>query len=170
MMKRLMALLVAMIFAVASLAAPAAAQVSDEEAAKAKAEIIAVVTAMEKAWNSGDFKGYMAGFENPGVRFVSGGRIKGGWQDALDNYVNNYGASPHGRGELHFYDITVEVYSPDAALLISRYHLERAERPQEGVNTRLFRKIDGRWVINMNHVSSFEAHAGEPGTEGVPAR
>lgn len=171
MMKRLWALPAIMIAIMVSMAAPpAAAQVSPEVEAKAKAEIIAVVTAMEKAWNSGDFKGYMDGFENPGVRFVSGGRIKGGWQDALDNYVKNYGGSPDGRGQLHFYDITVEVYSPDAALLISRYHLERKNNPQEGVNTRLFRKIDGRWVINMNHVSSFKAHTGEPGTEGVPDR
>ncbi|MCJ9428860.1 YybH family protein [Kordiimonas marina] len=170
MMKRLMTMPLIVIAMSASLASPAAAQVSPEVAAKAKADIIAVITAMEKAWNSGDFKGYMAGFENPGVRFVSGGRIKGGWQDALDHYVKDYGGSPDGRGQLHFYDMTVEVYAPDAALLISHYHLERKDHPQEGINTRLFRKIDGRWVISMNHVSSFEAHAGAPGTEGVPVR
>jgi hypothetical protein len=26
----------------------------------------------------------------------------------------------------------------------------------EGINTRLFRKIDGRWVIALNHVSAYE--------------
>lgn len=170
MMKRLSGLATAAVIILAVSWTTQAAQVSPEVEDKAKADIIAVIAKMEKAWNSGDFKGYMNGFENPGVRFVSKGRIKGGWQDALDNYVNDYGNAPDGRGELHFYDMTVEVFAPDAALLISRYHLERADHPQEGVNTRLFRKIDGRWVISMNHVSSFEAHAGEPGTEDAPER
>jgi len=171
MMKRLMAMpLTVVALIIVSLSSPVAAQVSPEVAAKAKASIIAVITGMEEAWNNGDFKGYMDGFENPGVRFVSGGRIKGGWQDTLDHYVKQYGGSADGRGHLHFYDMTVEVYAPDAALLISHYHLERKDHPQEGINTRLFRKIDGRWVISMNHVSAFEAHAGAPGTEGVPAR
>ena len=44
--------------------------------------------------------------------------------------------------------------APDAAQLISRYRLEGGERPQDGINTRLMRKVDGRWVIALNHVSS----------------
>ena len=47
--------------------------------------------------------------------------------------------------------------APDAAQLISRYRLEGGERPQDGINTRLMRKVDGRWVIALNHVSSREA-------------
>jgi len=46
--------------------------------------------------------------------------------------------------------------SPDAAQLISRYQLERPLNPQDGINTRLMRKVDGRWVIALNHVSSKE--------------
>ncbi|WP_336965752.1 nuclear transport factor 2 family protein [Sphingobium aquiterrae] len=152
----------------ASKASASKASVSQAEADKARADILAVVAAMEQAWNRGDFRGYMAGFENPGVRFVSNGRVSSGWQESLDNYIRGYGGPPERRGQLHFYDMKIEVYSPDAALLIGHFHNERPEHPLEGINTRLFRKVDGRWVINMNHVSSFEAHAGEPGTEGVP--
>ena len=124
-----------------------------------KAAILNVIATMEQAWNRGDFAGYMAGFWNPGVVFVSGGKIQTGWQGTLDHYVRDYGGSPEKRGNLHFYDMTVDMLPPDAALLISHYHLERPEHPQEGINTRLFRKIGGRWVIAMNHVSSYEAHA-----------
>lgn len=127
--------------------------------AEDKAAILNVIATMEQAWNRGDFAGYMAGFWNPGVVFVSGGKIQAGWQGTLDHYVRDYGGSPEKRGNLHFYDMTVDMLAPDAALLISHYHLERPEHPQEGINTRLFRKIDGRWVIAMNHVSSYEAHA-----------
>ena len=147
--------LIASLFALLLLtAAPARAAEADDKAA-----ILNVITTMEQAWNRGDFAGYMAGFWNPGVVFVSGGKIQAGWQGTLDHYVRDYGGSPEKRGNLHFYDMTVDLLAPDAALLISHYHLDRPEHPQEGINTRLFRKIGGRWVIAMNHVSSYEAHA-----------
>ena len=40
--------------------------------------------------------------------------------------------------------------------LISRYTLDRPQTPQDGINTRLMRKVAGRWVIALNHVSSKE--------------
>jgi len=116
-----------------------------------------VITEMEAAWNRGDFRGYMAGFKNPDVVFVSRGRFQRGWQGTLDHYVRDYGGNPARRGRLHFWDVRVEILSPDAAQLISRYRLEGGERPQDGINTRLMRKVNGRWVIALNHVSSAEA-------------
>lgn len=124
-----------------------------------RAAILHVVADMEQAWNRGDFAGYMAGFANPGVVFVSGGKMQADWQGTLDHYVRDYGGAPERRGTLHFYDMKVDVLAPDAAMLVGHYHLERPDHPQEGINTRLFRKINGRWVIAMNHVSSYEAHA-----------
>ena len=122
-------------------------------------EIRALVANMETAWNRGDFRGYMDAFENPGVVFVSGGRIQDGWQGTLDHYVRNYGGSAERRGALHFYDIGIEQLAPDAAMLVSHYRLERPQHPQEGINTRLMRKIGGRWVIALNHVSSYDPSA-----------
>lgn len=124
-----------------------------------KAAILKVVADMEAAWNRGDFAGYMAGFQNPGVIFVSGGKIQDGWQGTLDHYVRDYGGAPERRGAVHFYDIDIELLAPDAALLISHYRLTRPERAQEGINTRLFRKVADRWVIAMNHVSSYDPAA-----------
>ena len=111
---------------------------------------------METAWNRGDFRGYMAGFKNPDVVFVSRGRFQRDWQGTLDHYIRDYGGSPERRGRLRFSDIRVEMLAPDAAQLISRYRLDRPESPQDGINTRLMRKVDGRWVIALNHVSSLE--------------
>lgn len=143
--------------ALAGAAAPAAAEMSADDT-----EIRALIARMEAAWNRGDFEGYMAGFANPGVVFVSGGRIQDGWQGTLDHYVRDYGGAPERRGTLHFYDISIELLAPDAAMLVSHYHLQRPEHPQEGVNTRLMRKIDGRWVIALNHVSSYDPTAAPP--------
>ena len=121
-----------------------------------KAAILQVITAMQAAWNRGDFRGYMQGFKNPDVIFVSGGRFQDGWQGTLDHYVRDYGTSPETRGTLRFYDIRIEILGPDAAQLISHYQLVKQQHPQYGINTRLMRKVNGQWVIALNHVSSSE--------------
>src|SRR5262245_10628941 len=115
-----------------------------------------VIGRMEDAWNRGDFRGYMQGFANPDVVFVSRGEFQKDWQGTLDHYIRDYGGSEERRGKLHFSDIKIEMLAPDAAQLISHYRLERPEKPQDGINTRLMRKRGGMWVIALNHVSSHE--------------
>lgn len=121
-----------------------------------RASILSVVQHMEDAWNRGDFRGYMAGFKNPDVIFVSGGKFQEGWQGTLDHYIRDYGGSTERRGKLHFYNMKVDLLAPDAAMLVGQYRLERGTRVTEGVNTRLFRKIGGQWLITMNHVSAYD--------------
>jgi len=137
--------------AAALLAMPAYASPKTERAA-----ILSVVARMEAAWNRGDFRGYMAGFKNPDVVFVSGGKFQDGWKGTLDHYVRDYGGSAERRGRLHFYNMKVDVLGPDAAMLVGQYRLERGDRVTEGVNTRLFRKVRGHWLITMNHVSAYD--------------
>lgn len=115
-----------------------------------------VIATMQAAWNRGDFHGYMAGFANPDVVFVSRGRIQKDWQATLDHYIADYGGAPGSQGELAFTNIRVEMLAPDAAQLISDYKLVRAAGNQTGVNTRLMRKRDNKWVIALNHVSQIE--------------
>lgn len=126
------------------------------DAATEEAAIRQVIADMEVAWNRGDFRGYMAGFKNPDVVFVSRGQFQRDWQGTLDHYVRDYGGDPARRGRLHFSDIRIEMLGPDAAQLVSRYRLEGGGQPQNGINTRLMRKVDGRWVIALNHVSARE--------------
>jgi ketosteroid isomerase-like protein len=121
-----------------------------------RAAILSTIHRMEEAWNRGDFRGYMAGFKNPHVVFVSGGKFQEGWQGTLDHYIRDYGGSPERRGRLHFYNMKVDLLAPDAAMLIGQYRLERGARVTEGVNTRLFRKVHGRWLITVNHVSAYD--------------
>ena len=137
------------------IAMPAPAATPDRE----RAAILHVIERMEDAWNHGDFRGYMAGFDNPGVQFISGGKFQDGWQGTLDHYVRDYGGSAERRGKLHFYNMKVDILAPDAAMLVGQYRLERGPRVTEGVNTRLFRKIRGRWLITVNHVSAYDLPA-----------
>jgi uncharacterized protein (TIGR02246 family) len=146
----------AWIFALIAWGAVTAVAAPPVDSGAEKAAILKVITSMQAAWNRGDFRGYMQGFKNPDVIFVSGGRFQDGWQGTLDHYIRDYGASADARGTLRFYDIRIEMLAPDAAQLISRYELLRPQHPQYGINTRLMRKVDGRWVIALNHVSSSE--------------
>ena len=145
-MKLLLAFLLLLLFAQPALAAP-----KDD-----KAGILDTIAHMEAAWNRGEFRGYMVGFKNPDVIFISGGKFQDGWQGTLDHYVRDYGGSPERRGQLHFYDMTVDILAPDAAILIGKYRLVRGARITEGVNTRLFRKFGDKWLITMNHVSAYD--------------
>ena len=138
------------------IATTACAPSSEFEPAAEERAIRQVIANMEAAWNRGDFRGYMAGFKNPDVIFVSRGQFQRDWQGTLDHYARDYGGAPERRGRLHFWDVRIEFLAPDAAQLISRYRLDRPEDPQDGINTRLMRKVDGRWVIALNHVSSRE--------------
>jgi ketosteroid isomerase-like protein len=144
----------AILIALALVASPAVASPRSDRAA-----ILGTVAKMETAWNRGDFRGYMAGFQNPGVTFVSGGKFQDGWQGTLDHYIRDYGGSAERRGRLHFYNMKVDLLAPDAAMLVGQYRLERGSRVTEGVNTRLFRKVRGRWLISVNHVSAYDVPA-----------
>ena len=153
------------LWSAATAASPACtAPVQTTTEAAEKAAILQVITDMQAAWNRGDFRGYMQGFKNPDVIFVSGGRFQAGWQGTLDHYIRDYGTSADTRGTLRFYDIQIELLAPDAAQLISRYQLLKPQHPQYGINTRLMRKVNGQWVIALNHVSSSES----PPTDASP--
>ena len=144
----------AAVMALALIAAPVTASPRSERAA-----VLNVIAQMETAWNRGDFRGYMAGFKNPDVVFVSGGKFQAGWQGTLDHYVRDYGGSAERRGRLHFYNMKVDLLGPDSAMLIGQYRLIRGPRVTEGVNTRLLRKVRGHWLITMNHVSAYDVSA-----------
>ncbi|HET8534759.1 MAG TPA: nuclear transport factor 2 family protein [Sphingomicrobium sp.] len=138
------------------LAALAVSSPAGATPAQDRAAILQTIDRMEAAWNRGDFKGYMAGFKKPDVIFVSGGKFQKDWQGTLDHYVRDYGGSAERRGKLHFYNMKIDILAPDAAMLIGQYRLIRGKRVTEGVNTRLFRKFGGKWLITMNHVSAYD--------------
>lgn len=143
---------IAVAFAALALASPAVAATPEAE----RTAILQTIAQMQAAWNRGDFRGYMAGFKKPDAIFVSGGKFLNGWQGRLDQYIADYGGSPERRGKLHFYNMHVDLLAPDAAMLVGQYRLTRGSRVTEGVNTRLFKKSDGKWLITMNHVSAYD--------------
>lgn len=121
---------------------------------KAADAIKAVINAQAAAWNRGDLEGYMDGYDrSPNTEFVGGDTITRGWQTVLDRYRKNY-SSREKMGALTFSDLRITILSKDAALVLGRWHLKRANDDPHGTFSLLFRKTKAGWRIVHDHSSS----------------
>ena len=127
------------------------AQTTDE---KTKTAIRAVIDAQAAAWNRGDVEGYMDGYDrSPKTEFVGGDSITRGWQQVLDRYKQRYDTREK-MGVLTFSDLEINLVSKDAALVLGRWRLKRANDEPHGTFTLLFRKTKAGWRIVHDHSSS----------------
>ena len=156
-MKRYLLNLVAsiLVFASLALASPlGTAQDKSKYDIKAANAIKAVLDAQAAAWNRGDLEGYMDGYDrSSNTEFVGGDSITRGWQTVLDRYRRNYN-SREKMGVLTFSELEISILSKDAALVLGRWHLQRASDEPHGTFTLLFRKTKAGWRIVHDHSSS----------------
>ena len=116
--------------------------------------IRAVLDAQAAAWNRGDIGTYMDGYDrSPDTVFVSGDRLTRGWQTVLERYQKAYDTREK-MGTLTFSDLEITILSKDAALVLGRWHLQRAKDEPHGRFTLLFRKTKAGWKIVHDHTSS----------------
>lgn len=121
---------------------------------KSEAAIRAVLEAQAAAWNRGDIEGYMNGYDrSPNTEFVGGDSITRGWQEVFDRYRKKYD-SREKMGTLTFSDLEINILSKDAALVLGRWRLKRANDEPHGTFTLLFRKKKSGWKIVHDHSSS----------------
>jgi len=126
---------------------------SANQQSQIKSEILKVMNAQADAWNRGDIDGFMKGYWNSeNLRFVSGDAVTRGWQPTLDRYKRNY-SSREKMGTLTFTDLTVEVLSKDAAVVLGSWALARASDNPKGKFTLIFRKTRDGWLIVHDHTS-----------------
>jgi len=122
--------------------------------AKTEAAIRAVLDTQAASWNRGDIEGYMDGYDrSPNTEFVGGDNITRGWQQVLDQYKKRYN-SREKMGTLTFSDLEITVLSKDAALVLGRWRLKRANDEPHGTFSLLFRKTKAGWRIVHDHSSS----------------
>src|SRR5436190_19711862 len=121
---------------------------------KIQTAIRSVLEAQAAAWNRGDIEGYMDGYDrSPNTEFVGGDTINRGWQSVLDRYKRRYDTREK-MGMLTFSDLEITVLSKDAALVLGRWRLKRAQDEPHGTFTLLFRKTTSGWKIVHDHSSS----------------
>ena len=121
--------------------------------ADAVADVKQVLTEQQAAWNRGDVKAFMAGYDNsPETTFV-GKKTTHGWQQVMDNYLQNY-SSREKMGKLEFSDLDVRVLDEATAVVTGRFHLARtadAGGDMGGVYSLVFRKSASGWKIVLDH-------------------
>jgi ketosteroid isomerase-like protein len=120
----------------------------------AEAAIRAVLAAQAAAWNRGDVAAYMAAgyWDSNSLMFLSATGPTVGYAATLARYRLRYPTAER-MGKLHFELIRVDLLSPTSAFVAGRWTLQRAQDAPAGVFTLLWRRINGRWVIVVDHSS-----------------
>ncbi|MBI5849538.1 MAG: DUF4440 domain-containing protein [Planctomycetes bacterium] len=113
-----------------------------------QAELQAVLDTQREAWNRGDLEGFMATYEHGDeLGFVGASGLTRGWEQTLANYRRGY-PDAASRGRLDFELLSVRPLGADHAIVVGRYHLERAE-PADGFFTLLVaRTADGLRILH----------------------
>ena len=123
---------------------------------QSKADVSEVTEAMKKqetAWNKADIEGFMAYYwKSDSLKFIGSKGITYGWQKTLDNYKKSY-PTPDAMGVLTFENNTIEQLSPTKIFVIGKWNLKRKEGDVGGHYTLLWKKINGKWVIIVDHTS-----------------
>lgn len=123
--------------------------------ADTSADVKAVLNAQVVAWNAGDIKGFMAGYDNsPETTFV-GLKVEHGWQAVFDNYEKNYG-SKDKMGTLSFDELQVRMLDEHVAVVTGRYHLIRTSAgggDATGIYSLVFYKTAAGWKIVLDHTN-----------------
>ena len=122
--------------------------------AKTITAVRAVLDAQRDAWNRGDLVGYMDGYaRSANTVFVSGDNVTRGWQTVLDRYRKNYN-SREKMGTLTFSDLEITLLGIDTALVLGRWHLQRANDEPHGRTTLVLRRTRQGWKIVHDHSSA----------------
>ena len=111
------------------------------------------MAAQVKAWNNGDINGFMQTYwESDSLWFIGSTAPTHGWQTTLENYKKNY-PDTATMGKLAFNLINLKKLSPDYYFVIGKWHLRKSVGDVGGYFTLLFKKINSKWVIVVDHTS-----------------
>ena len=153
-MRKLSFLIAISLMLLVAFTAPPGSFAQSKPKASSEMAIRAVLDAQVAAWNRGDIENYMNGYDrSPNTEFVGADSITRGWQDVLDRYKKRYDTREK-MGTLAFSDLEITLLSNDAALVLGRWRLKRANDEPHGTFTLLFRKRKAGWRIVHDHSSS----------------
>ncbi len=115
----------------------------------------AIRNAMNKqltAWNSGNINAFMQTYwQSDSLLFVSNPPTYG-WQKTLDRYKQAY-ADTAAMGKLSFDLLQLKQLSSKYFFVMGAWHLKRTAGDLGGYFTLLFKKINGKWLIVVDHSS-----------------
>lgn len=120
---------------------------------KEHAAIRAVLSDQQNAWNRGDVSAFMKGYwDSPQLSFASSSGFVRGWDKVTNRYKQNY-PDQASMGKLDFSDLEVHTLGPDAALVLGKWHLQRASTDVGGIFSLIFQRFPEGWLIVHDHTS-----------------
>ena len=115
--------------------------------------VLTVLHAQEVAWNEGDIERFVAHYwKSDDLTFSSEGKTTRGWESTLANYRRRY-PTPEQMGQVRFHHLEVFTLSPDTALVLGQWALDRKADPIGGNFSLVFQNIQGQWRIVHDHTS-----------------
>ena len=133
---------------------PALVCAEPEQPPNSVAEIQSVLTAQQDAWNRGEIDAFMTAYaQSASTVFVSEDEVTRGWETVRDRYRVKY-SDRAKMGTLSFSDIEVTMLSPDAAVVLGRWRLKRANDQPHGRFTLIFKRLPEGWRIVHDHTSA----------------
>ena len=104
------------------------------------------------AWNDGNIDAFMQTYwQSDSLLFVSNPPTNG-WQTTLERYKKSY-KDTVAMGKLSFDLLQLKQLSADYYFVVGNWHLKRTIGDVGGVFTLLFKKINGEWLIIVDHSS-----------------
>jgi ketosteroid isomerase-like protein len=120
----------------------------------AVSEIKSVLRMQQDAWNRGDIDRFMNGYaRSRDTVFVSEDTVRRGWETVRDRYREKY-TDRAKMGILTFSDLEIVLLSPDSAVALGRWKLQRAKDRPHGRFTLIFRRLPEGWRIVHDHTSA----------------
>lgn len=120
---------------------------------KMKTMIESIMHEQQIAWNKGDIDGFMSSYWNDdSLKFIGKNGITYGWKSTLEHYKKSY-PDKATMGVLTFSVISVEQFSDTICYVIGKWDLKREKGDVGGYYTLLWKKINGKWVIVIDHTS-----------------
>jgi hypothetical protein len=113
-------------------------------------EIYKVLTAQVEAWNKGDIKGFMEGYEkSDSLQFITRKGRTMGWQRVSDNYTKHYPTTKE-MGHLNFKNLIVKNLSHSLAQVYGNWELLKDSTVGGNFSLMLKHKPEG-WKIIIDH-------------------
>ncbi|HEX4696427.1 MAG TPA: nuclear transport factor 2 family protein [Candidatus Udaeobacter sp.] len=120
----------------------------------AVAQIQSVLRTQQDAWNRGDIDGFMDGYARaPSTVFISQDEVRRGWETVRQRYHEKY-SDRTKMGTLSFSDIEITPLSADAAVVLGRWSLKRANDQPHGRFTLILKRLAEGWRIVHDHTSA----------------
>jgi hypothetical protein len=112
-----------------------------------------IMQAQVDSWNNGSIDGFMRGYwRSNDLKFITKNGIRKGYDSVATRYKRHYN-SKEKMGVLAFKNLEFSTYDQKEELVnvTGKWFIEQKEKTDSGFFSLLFKEIDSRWVIIVDH-------------------